>query len=72
MALILVSLAWLLLLMLAVAASSGRGREVGADQEAITWLARLRSPSGKRFFQSPDAVWELSEAIERPLPPPRR
>jgi mevalonate pyrophosphate decarboxylase len=72
MAVILVSLGWLLLLMLAVAASASHGRDLGGDQEAIAWLARLRSPSGKRFFQSPDSVWELSEAMERSVPPDRR
>ena len=64
MAFILVSLAWLLILMLAVAASSSRGRELASDQGMLGRLARLRSPSDKPFFQSADAMWELSDSLD--------
>ena len=64
MAFILVSLAWLLILMLAVAASSSRGRELAGDQGMLGRLARLRSPSGKPFFQRADAMWELSDSLD--------
>jgi hypothetical protein len=60
----------LMLLGLALSASSAGARRLGRDVHVLTSLARLRSPSGKRFFPSEAAAWDLSHELEGVSWPP--
>jgi hypothetical protein len=57
--------AGLLLLALALVAAAGAGRRLASDHEALVRLSRVRGPSGQSFFPTDDAVWELSDAMDR-------
>ena len=54
----------LALLTLALVVEPSRSRVLGADAHRLALLARLRSPTGKRFYPTGEAPLELSAELD--------
>jgi hypothetical protein len=64
MELVTVTGALLLLLGVALARASSRGRRIGEDVAALVELSHIHSRSGMPFFATDDAVWNLSAELD--------
>ena len=57
-------------LTLALVMEPSRSRVIGADAHRLALLARLRSPSGKRFYPTGESPLELSAELDEVSDPP--